>query len=287
MSTMALAIKEENQEQEQGLMLPKVSPQELISYHESLAKIIHNALKVDTDYGMIKGTNKNTLYKAGAERLNIAFGTHPEYELVEKELDHDRENKYFYFDKYKKLTTTSTSFGLYRYVYKCKIVKLDGRCIAEAQGSCSTLEQKYISRPRDMENTVIKMAQKRAFVAATLHAFALSDRFTQDMEDTEFEVSSFPNSSSSSVEAEIIPPSNPPKPVGPPPFIKENVKAQAMLKKALTDKGIPLTSFDMIADSINGLPWCKETLETAFEVYKLASEVEKVFVTDDFSEIKP
>src|SRR5690606_11474960 len=75
-----------------------------------------------------------------------------------------------------------TSLGLYRYVYKCRIVR-NGQTIAEGVGTCSTLESKYIDRPRDCENTVCKMAQKRAFVAATLHAFGLSDRFTQDIED--------------------------------------------------------------------------------------------------------
>jgi hypothetical protein len=58
-----------------------------------------------------------------------------------------------------------------------------GDIVGEGLGACSTLESKYIDRPRDLENTVIKMAQKRGAVAAALNAFALSDRFTQDLED--------------------------------------------------------------------------------------------------------
>ena len=83
---------------------------------------------------------------------------------------------------------TGKSLGLYRYVIKCYIKDHSEKTIGSGIGSCSTLESKYIDRPRDMENTVLKMAQKRALVAATLNAFGLSDRFTQDMvedEDTE------------------------------------------------------------------------------------------------------
>jgi hypothetical protein len=179
MSTQALAVtRKEDTIQVQTLMKPVATPAQLIAYHESMTSIIRDALKEGVDYGTVPGSRKKGLFKAGAERLNIAFGTHPEYELVEKEAHHDRENTYT--DKYK---GNLKSLGLYRYIYKCKITKSDGTSIGEGEGSCSTLEQKYISRPRDMENTVVKMAQKRAFVAATLHAFGLSDRFTQDAED--------------------------------------------------------------------------------------------------------
>jgi hypothetical protein len=58
-----------------------------------------------------------------------------------------------------------------------------GEIIGSAIASCSTLESKYIDRPRDAENTVLQMAEKRAFVAATRTALGLSEQFTQDIED--------------------------------------------------------------------------------------------------------
>src|SRR5690606_23849470 len=58
-----------------------------------------------------------------------------------------------------------------------------GLVIGSGMGSCSSLESKYISRPRDLENTILKMAKKRAYVDATLSTFGLSDQFTQDVED--------------------------------------------------------------------------------------------------------
>ena len=44
-------------------------------------------------------------------------------------------------------------------------------------------ESKFISRPNDSENTVLKIAKKRSLIDATLATFALSDRFTQDHGD--------------------------------------------------------------------------------------------------------
>src|SRR5690606_10620038 len=66
-----------------------------------------------------------------------------------------------------------------------------GVVIGEGVGSCSTMESKYIDRPRDCENTALKMAKKRAYVDATLTTFGLSDQFTQDVEDMEHEAKAF------------------------------------------------------------------------------------------------
>jgi protein tyrosine phosphatase len=56
--------------------------------------------------------------------------------------------------------------------------------ITEGLGSCNTKERKYIKQdPYTMDNTVLKMAKKRAFVDATLLVGSLSDLFTQDIED--------------------------------------------------------------------------------------------------------
>lgn len=235
------------QSQGQTLMRPIATPKDLIHYHEEMTQIIREALKEGTDYGRIPNTNKPTLYKAGAERINLAFGTHPEYELIEKEINHDRENKYF--DKYKK---ENTSFGLYRYVYKCRIVKADGRVIGEGEGVCSTLEAKYISRPRDAENTACKMAQKRAFLAATLHSFGLSDRFTQDLEDMEREM-----------QVPRVQQAHQAPAPGSAPILLFNVndpKHLDRLEKILIELNVPVDQHDAIALAYNGHPISRENL---------------------------
>lgn len=76
------------------------------------------------------------------------------------------------------------SLGLYRYVVKCRLVnRATGEMVGEGIASCSTLESKYIDRPRDCENTVLQMAEKRAMVRAVRTTLGLSDQFTQDIEE--------------------------------------------------------------------------------------------------------
>lgn len=161
------------------LLRPIATPKQILEVQKETHQIIQEALEKGRDYGSIPGAgDRPVLLKPGAERLCTAFGCHPDYEVLEKEIDHDREN--VSRDRYGK---ERRSQGLYRYVVKCLLRRGDV-VVASGVASCSTMESKYISRPRDVENTVLKMAQKRAFVAATLNAFALSDRFTQDIEET-------------------------------------------------------------------------------------------------------
>lgn len=196
-----------------SLIRPIANPIEIAAAHREAVALIQKVLEEGRDYGEVPGTGKPTLLKPGAERLSIAFGAYPSYEIIEKEIDHDRVNTFTGWDsaakpasktielemkanrrgRWKKIDGEwswqekqdgATSCGMYRYVIRCRLkIRQSEEVIAEGIGSCSTLESKYIDRPRDCENTVLKMAEKRAFVAATLHAFGLSDRFTQDMED--------------------------------------------------------------------------------------------------------
>lgn len=155
------------------------SPADLLKRQDEIARFIQSNLTEEVDYGVVPGTrDKPSLFKPGAERINSAFGVTAVHSIVEKEIDHDRENNYV--DKYKK---PGKSQGLYRYVVDCRLL-LGDRLLASCLATCSTLESKYISRPRDCENTSLKMAQKRAYVGATLLAYGLSNRFTADVEDT-------------------------------------------------------------------------------------------------------
>jgi hypothetical protein len=187
----------EDRPQTSALVRPVVQPAALIEVHKEVTALITQCLEKGRDYGVIPGTgDKPTLLKPGAERLAIAFGAFPRYENVMEDVDHDRavtwtKRKKIWRNQFKgdrEFTwqqESGTSLGLYRYVVRCTLVRReDGATIAEGIGSCSTMESKYIDRPRDNENTVLKMAQKRALIAATLNGFGLSDRFTQDVEDT-------------------------------------------------------------------------------------------------------
>jgi len=181
-----LAVREEVKAP--TILRPIVRPDELLEAQKEITQLIVQALADGTDYGLVPGTRgKKSLFKPGGERILKAFGCRAEYTVIEREVDHDRENKYekmvWVASARRKEPEPGTSRGLYRYVVDCRIYEQGGRCVGSSIGSCSTMETKYIDRPRDLENVVLKMAQKRAMVAAVLNTFSLSDRFTQDVED--------------------------------------------------------------------------------------------------------
>jgi hypothetical protein len=173
----------ERRQKVSGLLRPVAAPEEVLAAQTATRELVAKALESGRDYGVIPGTgNKPTLLKPGAERINAAFGVAPRYEILEREVDHDRE---VHWEKNtRKGRQSGTSNGLYRYVIGCELVHREsGVVIGHGIASASTMESRYVDRPRDLENTVLKMAEKRAFVAATLNAFGLSDQFTQDVED--------------------------------------------------------------------------------------------------------
>lgn len=169
------------------LVRPIAKPTDLLALHDDVTAIVRENLQEGLDYGTIPGTNEVSLYQPGAEKLNLAFGASPELEIIEKEIDHDRSVRWSKRKKkynnrtpgdksFTTVTEDGVSLGLYRYVIRCRLVR-DGRILGESMAACSTLESKYIHSPRDHENTVLKMAVKRAYVGATNKAYALSKRF--------------------------------------------------------------------------------------------------------------
>lgn len=170
---------------EPSRMLRPVAPiAEVIEQQSELRSYIAKALKEDRDYGLIPGVKKPSLLKPGAERINTAYGVMPRFSILSQEVDHHavidwRKNK-----KYGE-AESGTSYGLYAYTVRCELVnRATGEIVADCIGACSSMESKYIDRPRDSQNTVLKMAEKRAYVGATLLAYGLSDQFTQDVEET-------------------------------------------------------------------------------------------------------
>lgn len=203
-----------------AMIRPVINPVELIAYHDEVARFVATALKDGTDYMQIPGTGQNAkaaLTKAGSERLVVGFGCIAEFEIMESEADHNYAAHYSLpkwidltdpgkakkeelkaqfpgrFRSIKKgndwkwqeaIVEEGEALGLYRYVVRCRLCRRDsGEVIGTGVGSCSTMESKYIRSPRESENTVLKMAKKRAQVDAVLGTFGLSDRFTQDVED--------------------------------------------------------------------------------------------------------
>lgn len=144
-----------------------------------MKEFVQGQMTVGVHYGKIPGTpGKMTLLKPGAELLTNIHGLHPEFEETERVSD--RKGFKEYRDKYGKDYTRE---GFVKYSYRCSLMK-SGQKVGEGVGTCNNWERKYL--PVDMddaENTVMKMAKKRAFIDAVLTATRTSDFFTQDMEE--------------------------------------------------------------------------------------------------------
>jgi hypothetical protein len=198
-----------------GLMRPLAQPAEVLAALQQTRVMLRETLVEGVDYGTIPGTDNKVLQKPGAEKVAFSFGCRPVYDVVESEIDHEREMRFKIgwvevadpgkaekdrrkaagigrnrkvngdWQWQEKGDGFEETTGLYRYVIRCRLVRYDGVTVGEGVGSCSSLESKYRSRPHDVENTVLKMAEKRAFVASVLTAFGLSEAFTQDLEDAD------------------------------------------------------------------------------------------------------
>lgn len=189
-----------------------------------LDEFYRDVMQDGTDYGVIPGTGKPSLYQPGAQLLDQIFGLVPCFEVdASSVIDWQRPIPFFH------------------YVVRCRLLsRRTGELVAEAIGSCNTHEDRYRWRKAarscpscgaeaiikgkaeygggwlcfkrnggcgakysdgdqaiegqqagrvenedtaSLENTVLKMAQKRAHVAATLNATGASRIFTQDVED--------------------------------------------------------------------------------------------------------
>lgn len=88
-------------------------------------------MKQDVHYGIIPGTKKPTLYKAGAEKICLLFRLRPTFECEEADLGSNHK----------------------QYSFVCKLHSAKGEYVGQGVGSCSTMENKYQWRRSEGEDT--------------------------------------------------------------------------------------------------------------------------------------
>jgi len=132
--------------------------------------VVQRTLKQNHDFGIVPGTgSKPTLLKPGAEKILMLMGLSSEYEIIERIQDYDK--------------------GFFAYTVRC-ILTRNGHIITQGLGHCNSRERKYTSDKQDvymLGNTCLKMGKKRAQVDATLTVAALSEIFSQDLEDMDIQ----------------------------------------------------------------------------------------------------
>jgi hypothetical protein len=204
-----------------NILPSSIAIEDLTRHVDIIEQVANKVMKQGVHFGLIPGTKKPTLYKAGAEVLRLTFNLRAVMEEKDvQRVDHEGGHREF--------------------IVRCHIITPSGMEIAIGVGSCSTLEAKYrwrngervcpqCGKPTiikgkdeygggwlcwkknggcgtkwdngaaaiedqevgkventniaDCYNTVLKMAKTRAFRDGMLMATATSGRFTQDLED--------------------------------------------------------------------------------------------------------
>lgn len=175
--------------------------QELVGRMQRIQQVMKKTMKDKVHYGVVPGTDKPSLWKAGAEKLCTVFRIAPSYR-VDNISDEDH----------------------YEFIVTCDGTHQEtGKLLGAGLGSASSNEEKYKWRaalsdeefesidddrkrtkfkkvwrnreqfiepvdqirtePADQVNTILKMAAKRAFIAMVINVLAASDIFNQDLED--------------------------------------------------------------------------------------------------------
>ena len=134
------------------------------AHYQTMVRFVQSQMQRNVDYGTITGIDKPILLKSGAEKLCRLFSLRPTFELIQFITDFDQP--------------------LFHYHYRCSLYR-DGELVAQSDGCCNSREKKYEKQKYkvyDLANTLCKMAQKRALVAAVLSSCGASAFFTQDLE---------------------------------------------------------------------------------------------------------
>lgn len=187
-------------------MLSMSSMTDIKAWYNDFVTFSKDILKKDLDYGVIPGVSKPSLYKPGAEKLRFVYGLGVEVNLTDK-TENLAEG---YLDYTYKATVRAKNGGViaecegnansfegkWRYSWVAtdkKPNKEEAEVLkAQKQGKWGKsgnnwvwLERVENPDPLGLKNTLMKMAQKRAFVGAILVATGASEFFTQDVEDME------------------------------------------------------------------------------------------------------
>lgn len=195
-------------------------PSGLTARYAAIKQAAQEVLQEGIDYGVFPGTDKNVLLKPGAEKLTTLFGLRSTFTLEDK-MEEWEKGRFYYRYRCTLLDPNGQPFAnsegscnslekKYRWRYQdrtCPICKqatiIKGReeygggwlcyrkkggCGAKFPDGDKQIEDQEVGQienpePYDLVNTIQKMAQKRALVAAVLVATGASEFFTQDLDD--------------------------------------------------------------------------------------------------------
>ena len=197
----------------------ELSVEQVVARINKVHEVMRRAMQEGHHYGVIPGTPKPSLWKPGAELLCVMFRLDPQYQAAERRETEDhltvtttctlwhiptgqrmgsgmgscstRESKYAYRNAARlcpKCGQPAIIKGKEEYGGGWVCFKKKEGCGTKFADEDVAITGQVVGRGAnedlaDQENTVLKMSNKRALVAAVLNVTAASDIFTQDLED--------------------------------------------------------------------------------------------------------
>lgn len=201
--------------------IQKVNVSEIVEMVKTVDEIRDRLMKDGVHYGLIPGCgDKPALMKPGAEKLCLGFRLEPEHEIITTQLGGEHR-EITVKTKLRHIGTgnimgsgvgsCSTMESKYRWRKEdracphCGVAAIikgkeeygggwlcfakRGGCGAKWPDGAQEIEGQQVGRIEnpdvaDQYNTVLKMAKKRSLVDATLTTLGVSDKFTQDVEES-------------------------------------------------------------------------------------------------------
>ena len=197
----------------------ELSVEQVVARINKVHEVMRRAMQEGHHYGVIPGTPKPSLWKPGAELLCVMFRLDPQYQASERREPDDHLTvtttcSLWHIPTGQRMGSgmgsCSTRESKYAYRHASRVCPKCGKdaiikgkeeygggwvCFKKKDG-CGTkfadedvaITGQVVGRVAnedlaDQENTVLKMSNKRALVAAVLNVTAASDIFTQDLED--------------------------------------------------------------------------------------------------------
>lgn len=171
---------------------------DIIQHVAVVQEVMRAVMKQDVHYGKIPGTDKPTLYKAGAEVLCMVFRVADTYEVTDLSTVDTVRYRVNCIGAHQ-VTGAVLGSGLgeassaeEKYKWRKAVCKeefdetpANMRRVKHARGKGGTTykQEQIRTEPADLANTILKMANKRAKMAMVLNVTAASDCFSQDLED--------------------------------------------------------------------------------------------------------
>lgn len=185
---------------QQSVSVTWIPAEQLTQRINRMVEVQKKVMKNDVHYGIIPGCQKPSLYKPGAQLLCMTFQVGSKPCLVEDLSSTGEKNYRVTVEIFDQKTGNVLGYGIGecssmedKYAWRKAVCEEEFKATPDHMrrekffkgkgGNGHYTVQQIRTNPHDVANTVLKMAEKRAFIDGALNVLSASEVFTQDIED--------------------------------------------------------------------------------------------------------